>query len=130
MVDHRSVRDLYVNLLIGALSGVLLVLAAASVAHAADKSPGAPAEALRRTLRAQVLASLKDAPSARFGPMELRRSDDPPAVSLCGQVNSKNSYGGYVGFGGFVSTSTGLVMFENSEPGFAAMWNVWCSLPY
>ena len=105
--------------------------AAAVLLAVCGASFGQPnAEAMKRTLYAQVLEHLKDAPSARFDGMALRRSDDPPAVSLCGKVNSKNSYGGYVGFGGFVSTSTGVVAFEDSEPGFAAIWNVWCSAPY
>lgn len=84
------------------------------------------------SLRKQVVARLKDPDSVRFRNEFLSYSDgQPPVVSLCGQVNAKNSFGGYSGFEGFISTAEGLVVAEGAEAqgAFAAIWQVWCARP-
>lgn len=48
----------------------------------------------------------------------------------CGEVNSKNSYGGYVGFKRYVSIDGGVLMedSEGVEPEtFAIIWEAYCT---
>ena len=52
------------------------------------------------SMRSQVAALLKDPGSAQFSNVRLVRG----GMALCGQVNSKNSFGGYVGAKDFVVT--------------------------
>lgn len=48
-----------------------------------------------------VRQSLKDPDSAKFGPMQASKRSDG-AVTVCGYVNAKNSFGGYVGMQPFI----------------------------
>ncbi len=48
-----------------------------------------------------VRESLKDPDSAKFGTMK-SGVDEKNLISVCGYVNSKNSYGGYVGMTRFL----------------------------
>jgi hypothetical protein len=81
-------------------------------------------------LREQVRRALRDPYSAVFKGEALYRSEDPAAFALCGTINSKNAYGGYVGEAPFISTTTGMVRFQISEPsGFLALWEMFCSRP-
>ncbi|WP_430434281.1 hypothetical protein [Methyloversatilis sp.] len=57
-------------------------------------------------LRGGVIQPLKDPQSAQFRSEHLGKH---PGY-LCGEVNAKNSMGGYVGFKRFVSTSQGAVV--------------------
>lgn len=63
-----------------------------------------------------VLGSLKDPDSATF------RNQNGP----CGEVNSKNSFGGMTGFQRFIAASEKLVIFERdsgiSESDFQNLW--------
>ena len=108
--------------------------ACALVAHAADRKPAkqSPEHMLMASLREQLVLRLKDAESARFKGEFLSLSDsaDAPIKSLCGEVNAKNSYGGYVGFKRFVVTSEGMVSIEGPDgPSFEYVWPVWCARP-
>jgi hypothetical protein len=51
-------------------------------------------------LKTKVVSGLKDPDSAQFQSIQLNSARS----ALCGQVNAKNSYGGYVGFRRFVSS--------------------------
>lgn len=52
---------------------------------------------------AAVAGMLKDPESARFqGLYGMQRAGHPEVTSICGEVNAKNSYGGYAGFSRFV----------------------------
>ena len=57
-------------------------------------------------LRQPVLAALKDPESAQF------RGLRKPHGALCGEVNSRNSMGGFVGFTRFFSSSSGRYAME------------------
>jgi hypothetical protein len=59
---------------------------------------------------------LKDVDSAKFRDVFISRTESGLAV-VCGEVNSKNSYGAYSGFTRFISSST-----ENQE----GMWEIFC----
>ena len=51
---------------------------------------------LESRARAAMIKKLKDPRSAEF--IELRERQTEKATFICGQVNSKNSFGAYIGF--------------------------------
>lgn len=57
-----------------------------------------------------VVALLKDPDSAKFRNVALKPFGDGKVV--CGEVNAKNSYGGYVGFRGFAAGAYGATLEE------------------
>jgi len=76
-----------------------------------------------------VLSKLKDPKSADFRAVYLLRSGDDRAA-ICGEVNSKNAFGGYVGFQRFVSSGAPEATFLENEPhvsgSFQELWNRVC----
>ena len=103
-------------------------------AQAADKKLAKQTadQALMTSLRNQLLQRLKDAESARFRGefLSLSESVDAPVKSLCGEVNAKNSYGGYAGFKRYVVNVDGLVSIEGQDgASFSYVWPVWCERP-
>ncbi|MDR2625322.1 MAG: hypothetical protein LBC37_03235 [Zoogloeaceae bacterium] len=75
---------------------------------------------MNRMAREFVLPHLKDADSAEFRNQQ----------GFCGEVNSKNSFGGFTGFQRFIAADKDKVIFErdsgfNAEE-FAYMWNELC----
>lgn len=83
-----------------------------------------PADA-RKTLiagKAYVLNELKDPGSAQFRGLFTVRD-----IWLCGEVNAKNSYAGYVGFKRFISMGEiGLVDFDDGSEKFSDKWLTSC----
>lgn len=70
---------------------------------------------------------LKDPDSVQFKDVYFFRGKDNIPVT-CGQVNSKNSYGGYSGFQHFISGgSTELTFLETEVQDFANAWNSFCT---
>ncbi|PND34823.1 hypothetical protein C1I89_10260 [Achromobacter pulmonis] len=67
-----------------------------------------------------VLATLKDPDSAKFRNQK----------SFCGEVNSKNSFGGYTGFKRFIAAGKDLVVFEGDKSlargAFQEAWGEFC----
>lgn len=114
------------------IAKVLLIvcITLASAAHA-QKQPSV--QQLTKTLREAVNDALLDAPSARFKDEFISGSENENsnALSLCGLVNSKNSFGGYVGFKPFISNTEGMVILDTAEVPSATqyLWPVWCSHP-
>lgn len=85
---------------------------------------------LLEKLRHSARSSLKDPESAKFSEERLYNGEDRDVVSLCGYVNSRNSYGGYSGKQAFIVTTSGLVMFQEEQPrSFGYVWDVWCIQP-
>ena len=70
-----------------------------------------------------VSASLKDPGSAQF--QNVRMANYGSWKVVCGEVNGKNSYGGYVGFGPFVAGVNGATLFDkdNKYPAIQAAAN-------
>ena len=68
-----------------------------------------------------VLSRLKDPGSAEFAGVRMGRS------AVCGRVNSRNSFGGYVGFQRFVASAS-MVVFENDLDAetFGEIWRGAC----
>lgn len=71
-----------------------------------------------------VRSRLKDAESAQF--KNVFYSNASRTHVVCGQVNSKNAYGGYGGYKYFVSGSPELTFFEGEIDDFAKIWNELC----
>lgn len=106
-----------------------LVLFASAISTIAVASPTEIANA-----RQAVLYQLKDPDSARFRDEFSMAKTHTRAV--CGQVNSKNSFGGYTGFHRFIVGNNKLsnasyVKLEPIEEGpdariFTVFWQVYC----
>jgi hypothetical protein len=78
-------------------------------------------------VQANVVARLKDPGSAMFGRIFVRQPAkfDPKATgTVCGSVNSKNSFGGYTGMESFVAYNNRLY-FEPAVA-FYTYWNRYC----
>ncbi|MCV0439289.1 MAG: hypothetical protein K5880_11695 [Hydrogenophaga sp.] len=74
-----------------------------------------------------VKQRLKDPDSAQFRNVYFHRGKSGVPVA-CGQVNAKNSMGGYSGFQRFVSgTTVELTYLEKEVVGFAKVWNELCA---
>lgn len=76
-------------------------------------------EPMRRAMMQKVTHDLKDPSSAQFRGMRSGRPAKGNAVSWCGEVNAKNSYGAYVGFKKFwfASTPSGETSAAIVDPG-------------
>ena len=73
-----------------------------------------------------VKANLKDPGSANFGEIVRRKVGDEQNVA-CGTVNSKNSFGGYVGIKRFIYThERSSVQFDSGSPDFSTAWQSLC----
>lgn len=66
---------------------------------------------IQEPLFEQVKAQMFDAESARFQGVHLNEDESV----ICGEVNGKNRYGGYVGFRGFIANSNGEVFFDDPD---------------
>ena len=73
---------------------------------------------LQRMIRGWVEANLKDASSAEF------RNQ----VGQCGEVNAKNSYGGYTGFKRFIALNANMIVQETdmADGDFDEVWSQQC----
>ena len=60
-------------------------------------------DAITASFQAQTAQHLKDPAAAQFAKVRMNTAK----TALCGQVNAKNSYGGYVGFRDFITTEKG-----------------------
>lgn len=62
-------------------------------------------------LKKVIGATLKDPDSSQFRGLFL----NPSKTALCGEVNAKNSYGGYVGFRPFVATANEAISWNGRK---------------
>ena len=89
--------------LIGVLPVVLLLAACGQSEAEKARSAAAMTEIrYQRVAREFVTGVLKDPGSAEFRNQR----------GFCGEVNSKNSFGGYVGFKRFIAATKDMVVFE------------------
>ncbi|WKD29560.1 hypothetical protein NDQ72_06345 [Halomonas sp. KG2] len=81
--------------------------------------------------KADVSNELRDPSSAEFRNInEIKKTSvlELEVVTVCGEVNGKNAYGGYVGFQRFVSQpKSDRVYLENSWNTFDSLWSRHCS---
>ena len=85
---------------------------------------------------AVVRASLRDPDSAKFSDVTAHRSPvgtgaSPAPIQVCGTVNSRNGFGGYVGPRRFIVTDgTGVAIIDPAGDGgnevFEALWASHC----
>ncbi len=72
-------------------------------------------------VKAGTAKGMKDPESARFGDTFLAAKDSKGVITVCGYVNGKNSYGGYVGMSPFIGVlgegAFGLVDIGSSRDG-------------
>ena len=71
-----------------------------------------------------VREHLKDPKSAQFRNSFFVRWKDTPVI--CGEVNSKNSMGGYGGFQRFVAAGHKVVYLEEQVADFDNVWHEIC----
>lgn len=76
----------------------------------------------KRLAREAVKNNLKDPESAQF------RNETIIGTSACGEVNAKNSYGGYVGFKRYLFASNGAAAIDGDENNllFQGWWEANC----
>jgi hypothetical protein len=105
-------------------AALAIALACAITAAHADVPDSVLVEMTQRI----IVHDLKDPDSAHF--RDVRVSSPPtiaPKVIVCGEVNAKNSYGGYTGFKRFFLGRAGVVM-EGSRSDFAEQWAKLCAV--
>lgn len=81
-------------------------------------------------IKSALTKTLKDPSSAQFKNMVAYGSPNSVIVTfLCGEVNAKNSYGGYIGFRRFFTIGEHTSEIENDKNGyvFDQMWPTTCS---
>ncbi len=69
---------------------------------------------------------LKDPESAEFRNIDYINKDSGGGY-ICGEVNSKNSFGGYSGWQHFVSSGTKSAYLEEQVSSFRSIWNEFCA---
>lgn len=76
-------------------------------------------------MQLRVKAQLKDPSSAQFRSVRTYHGSGTPVV--CGEVNSKNGFGGYGGFQRFVAAGDVIALEEQMAPGeMQAAWSKVC----
>lgn len=122
------------------LAGILLLAAIGAIANTqhprGDKLTDGFETARIRWVRANTGAAeaavrrkLKDPESAAFRNVAVIAPEkfDPNALGIvCGEVNAKNSFGGYTGFSNFVSVD-GLTFIEDGSRSFVKLWDQRCA---
>lgn len=104
------------------IASVLMVMMAGCGDSKSSKSNSAELQEIKlnRLAREFVQGSIKDPSSAQF------RNQS----GVCGEVNSKNSFGAYAGFQRFIATSREMVIFERDSGldanTFNDVWNKGC----
>jgi hypothetical protein len=89
-----------------------------------------PKEQVVSQAEMKVKAMLKDPDSAEFSDMHLW--GDEKIGIVCGRVNAKNSFGGYIGYQRFywhVGHEKGVFLESEGDPtkdGFDIFWNGFC----
>lgn len=108
------------------------LLATFAAAALGDMSNGAETNVLRA--KRFFVERLKDPDSAQFRNLvvhEIAKDDGTVLYNVCGEINAKNSFGGYVGFRPFYfSGDWGEVLGDNDIEAFKLMYTeVVCTSP-
>lgn len=105
-----------------ALASAMIALAAMSVGASDDSKEYAWMDLGKKL----VGEKLKDPASAQFRNVYFHRGADNVPIT-CGEVNSKNSLGGYGGFQRFVSAGRSeLTFLQEQVEGFDDVWRQFC----
>lgn len=95
------------------ISTILLATLLQQAPAAAPSAP--PTDEAISNVKAMVEAKLRDPYSAQWRNLRAFQHTDGSLI-VCGEVNAKNAYGGYVGFDGFVYWNGKLTMPDESMP--------------
>lgn len=98
---------------------VLLLTAGVAQAESAD------VYLLKEKARELVRARLKDPDAAKFQKLEPHKLDNGATI-ICGEVNSKNAYGGYAGFEKFFSTGSSVRFKADLPSTFEGVYQAVC----
>lgn len=104
---------------------IMLAFAAFAATAAPEKKSDVQEKLTQKRIesaKARVLDTLKDPDSAKFKDVYVAADGE----TLCGSINSKNSYGGYVGFQNFMIDADGRLFFDDSGPSFPGMIQMAC----
>lgn len=106
---------------------ILSLMLAASVALPAFPQ-GKGYSALVAKAKTTITQNLKDPDAAKFRNIGIYKSTTGKGgVSVCGEVNAKNSYGAYIGFRKFVvSDDLGAIDGEESGPSYSILGEALC----
>lgn len=102
--------------------------AAVFAASAAAAQSGGGEKAFIRESQARIEAQLKDPGSVQYRNLFVSKQQGDDALFLCGEVNAKNAYGGYVGFRQFIS-APGERQLAYLGSQIAALWPEYCGDP-
>ena len=113
------------------LGGVLALMA---VSASAEYDTSVSDKQIIDDAKGMVSASLKDPDSATFKNVKVYRvknknTGNVNVSAVCGEVNAKNSYGGYVGYSNFAVMLLGkkpTIAVENSERSLYPMLKAFC----
>jgi hypothetical protein len=124
LIDHIANKDAVMRKLLTFLLVALLAGCASqprTVSEAKAKAPEEPRFKVPITSEqemaatAAVAAMLKDPESARFqGIYGMQWAGHPEVTSICGEVNAKNSYGGYAGFSRFLVAGSLVELWDRN----------------
>lgn len=106
-----------------------LALALALIGSAQAATTGTHA-AFVSAAKDQLTRSFKDPASAQYRGLFVSEVQYRGTKALCGEVNARNSYGGYVGFRRFVATDELHEVEDPQRPAVLAdLWPTMCSAP-
>ncbi|WP_155951994.1 hypothetical protein [Pseudoxanthomonas suwonensis] len=115
------------------VAGVVVVLLANNFLKPAAPDPVADEKTRQAVWIARgqdaVKAKLKDPGSAQFRGIYFHRGQDGVPIT-CGEVNSKNSFGGYSGFQRFISAGSAELTYLQEQMDareFVTVWNRFCA---
>lgn len=98
---------------------MFMFCAATALADNADN------DVLQKKVENLVRERLKDPDAATFKNVYANKLENGGIV-ICGEVNSKNIYGGYVGFQKFYSPGTRVLFREDSPSTFDRVYKIIC----
>jgi hypothetical protein len=111
------------NRLLAALPAQALAVAPAITPNQEDKKNGNHIDFVKKS-KERITSSMKDPSSVLYRNLFISNQN---TMTLCGELNAKNSYGGYVGFRRFmVSLEIGIQRIEDEPKGLEALWYSVC----
>jgi len=105
----------------------IAALVVASTAAAGQRLSGQEIAWIERN-KDHVRARLKDGDAAKFRNIRISYKLNGTTPIVCGEVNSRNSFGAYVGFQGWIGAgSVGQYLAADMAPGeFPKLWRQFC----